>query len=166
MQHFSNLSYVHSYISVPQLSPRETQAFVLRLVSINNPKEQTANSKIQSVSNARSLCLSSSSGLHSRAKGRAPAPRESTACWHGALAFPRQHAQLSLNEFLLSSSPWADPTEQQLSNTCCSQIHHLSPQTTLANFLGNYRPSSPVGIPSQGLSRQRCLEGSSAGHLL
>lgn len=98
------------------------------------------------------------------AKGRAPAPRESTARWHTALTFPRQHAQPSLNEFLLSS-PWADPTQQQFCNTCCSQIHHLNPQTTFANFLGNCQPFFPMGIFSEELLHNCCQEGSSGGHL-
>lgn len=62
MRGFSNLSYVHSYISVSLIASREMQAFVLRLVSINNQKEQTARSNIHSVSNARSLSPSFSTG--------------------------------------------------------------------------------------------------------
>lgn len=80
-------------------------------------------------------------------------------------SFPRQHAQLSLNEILLSS-PRADPTEQQFCNTCCSEIYHLNPQTTFANSLGNYQPFFPMGISSEELSGNRCLEGSSGGHLV
>lgn len=98
-------------------------------------------------------------------RGRAPAPLESTACWHRALAFPRQHAQLSLNEFLLSSL-WADPTQQQFCNTHCSHIYHLNPQITFGNLLENRQPFFPIGISSQELSCNCCLEGSSGGHLV
>lgn len=97
-------------------------------------------------------------------RGRAPGPLESAARWHRALAFPRQLAQLSLNEFLLSSL-WADPTQQQFCNTCCSHIYHLNPQITFGNFLENCQPFFPIGISSQELSHNCRLEGSSGGHL-
>lgn len=83
-------------------------------------------------------------------RGRAPGPLESAARWHRALAFPRQLAQLSVNEFLLSSL-WADPTQQQFCNTCCSHIYHLNPQITFGNFLENCQPFFPIGISSQEL---------------
>lgn len=98
-------------------------------------------------------------------RGRAPAPLESVARWHSALAFPRQHAQLFLNEFLLSSL-WADPTQQQFCKTRCSHIYHLNPQITFGNFLENCQPFFPMGISSEELSFNCCLEGSSGGHLV
>lgn len=85
-------------------------------------------------------------------RGRAPGPLESAARWHRALAFPRQHAQLSLNEIRLSSL-WADPTQQQFCNTCCSHIYHLNPQITFGNCLGNCQPFLPMGISSEELSQ-------------
>lgn len=118
MQDFANLCNVYSYISVSQFTSREIQAFVLKLGSINNQKEQTAKSNIQSVSNAPSLCLSLALGYIPEPRGRAPDPLESAARWHRALALPCQQAQLSLNEILLSS-PFG-------------QIPHSSSSATLA----------------------------------
>lgn len=123
MQDFANLCSIHSYISVSQLTPREMQAFVLKLFSINNQEEQTARSNIHSVSVYQMLevfAFPLSTGLHSRAKGKGSSspgenstlaqcsrlpPPASTAPseWVPAL-FPlgRSHTAAALQHLLLS----------------------------------------------------------------
>lgn len=81
------------------------QAFVLKLFSINNQKEQTAKSNIHSVSKALSFCLSFSSSYTPEPRRRAPAPLERTARWHSALAFFPPPTCTALSEWIPALFP-------------------------------------------------------------
>lgn len=161
MQDFANLCNVHSYISVSQLASREIQAFVVKLFSINNPKEQTAKSNTHRVYQVLEVSAFPPALGHTQGQGEGL-----QLPWRAQHALPAPaNVHGSLDELLLPS-PWADPTQQQLCNTCCSHICHLNPQITFGNLLENCQPFFPMGISSEELSRNCCLEGSSGGHLL
>lgn len=136
MEDFANLCNVHTYISVSLLASREIQALAVKLFSINNPKEQTANSNTHRVYRVLEVSAfppalghtqsqgkgSSSPGEHSTLAQRSPAPANTHSSEWAPAPFPlgRSHTAAALQHLLLShlssqptnnlwKSPWKLP---------------------------------------------------------